>query len=157
MWAALPFSDMNIQSHTFDRLRKFFSGGLDIVEYAGLLVIAFATSVAMYQEAMLMVASHRVALADLLLMFLYLEVLAMIGQYLKSGQVQVRFPLYIGMVALARYLILDLKEMTEWRMLAVAAAILLLTVSVLVIRYGHVRYPYREDADEKSGKPYVRE
>jgi protein PsiE len=148
---------MNIQSHTFDRLRKFFSSGLDIVEYAGLLVIAFATTVAMYQEAMVMVASHRVALADLLLMFLFLEVLAMIGQYLKSGQVQVRFPLYIGMVALARYLILDLKEMTEWRMLAVAAAIFLLTVAVLVIRYGHVRYPYREDADEKTGKPYVRE
>lgn len=148
---------MNIQSHTFDRLRKFFSGGLDIVEYAGLLVIAFATTVAMYQEAMVMVASHRVALADLLLMFLFLEVLAMIGQYLKSGQVQVRFPLYIGMVALARYLILDLKEMSELRMLAVAAAIFLLTMAVLVIRYGHVRYPYREDADDRSGKAYVRE
>lgn len=148
---------MNIQSHTFDRLRRFFSSGLDIVEYGGLLVIAFATTIAMYQEAMAMVESHRVALADLLLMFLFLEVLAMIGQYLKSGQVQVRFPLYIGMVALARYLILDLKEMTEWRMLAVAAAIFLLSAAVLVIRYGHVRYPYREDADEKLDKPYVRE
>ena len=59
------------------------------------------------------------------------------------------------MVALARYLILDLKEMTEWRMLAVAAAIFLLTISVLAIRYGHVRFPYREDADENLGKPYV--
>jgi protein PsiE len=148
---------MDIKSHTFDRLRKFFSGGLDIVEYAGLLMIAFATTVAMYQEALVMVDSHRVALADLLLMFLFLEVLAMIGQYFKSGQLPVRFPLYIGMVALARYLILDLKEMTEWRMLAVAAAIFLLTISVLAIRYGHVRFPYREDADEKAGKPYVRE
>ena len=148
---------MNIQSHTFDRLRKFFSSGLDIIEYAGLLVIAFATTVAMYQEAMVMVASHRVALADLLLMFLFLEVLAMIGQYLKSGQVQVRFPLYIGMVALARYLILDLKDMTEWRMLAVTAAIFLLTVAVLVVRYGHVRFPYREDAEKDSGKAFVRE
>lgn len=148
---------MDIKSHTFDRLRKLFSSGLDIVEYAGLLVIAVATAVAMYQEAMTMVASHRVALADLLLMFLYLEVLAMIGQYLKSGQIQVRFPLYIGMVALARYLILDLKDMTESRVLAVAAAIFLLTIAVLVIRYGHVRFPYREDAEDKSGKPYVRE
>lgn len=148
---------MNIQSHTFDRLRKFFSGGLDLVEYAGLLVIAFATTIAMYQEAMVMVESHRVALADLLLMFLYLEVLAMIGQYFRSGQLPVRFPLYIGMVALARYLILDLKEMSEWRVLAVTAAIFLLTVAVLVIRYGHVRYPYREDADENRGKAYVRE
>jgi protein PsiE len=148
---------MDIRSHAFDRLRKLFSGGLDIVEYAGLLVIALATTVAMYQEAMIMVAARRASLSDLLLMFLYLEVLAMIGQYVKSGQLPVRFPLYIGMVALARYLILDLKEMTEWRMLAVAAAIFLLTVAVLVIRYGHVRYPYREDADEKLGKPYVRE
>ena len=148
---------MDIRSHTFDRLRKFFSSGLDIVEYAGLLVIAFATTIAMYQEAMLMIESHRVTLADLLLMFLYLEVLAMIGQYFKSGQLPVRFPLYIGMVALARYLILDLKDMSEWRMIAVAAAIFLLTASVLVIRYGHVRYPYREDVDEKLGKPYVRE
>ena len=148
---------MNIQSHTFDRLRKFFSSGLDAVEYAGLLVIAFATTIAMYQEAMVMVEAKRVALADLLLMFLYLEVLAMIGQYFKSGQLPVRFPLYIAMVALARYLILDLKEMTEWRMLAVAAAIFLLTVGVLVIRYGHVRYPYREDAESPPGKAYVRE
>jgi protein PsiE len=148
---------MDIRSHTFDRVRKFFSSGLDLVEYAGLLVIAFATTIAMYQEAMVMVESHRVALADLLLMFLFLEVLAMIGQYFKSGQLPVRFPLYIGMVALARYLILDLKEMTEWRMLAVAAAIFLLTVAVLVIRYGHVRYPYREDAERDPGKAYVRE
>lgn len=148
---------MDTRSHTFDRLRKYFSGGLDIVEYAGLLVIAVATTIAMYQEALVMVVSHRVALADLLLMFLYLEVLAMIGQYLRSGQVQVRFPMYIGMVALARYLILDLKEMTEWRMLAVASAIFLLTVAVLVVRYGHVRFPYREDAEQKADKPFVRE
>jgi protein PsiE len=148
---------MNIQSHTFDRLRKLFSSGLDIVEYAGLLVIAFATTIAMYQEALIMVEARRASLSDLLLMFLYLEVLAMIGQYVKSGQLPVRFPLYIGIVALARYLILDLKDMTEWRVLAVTAAIFLLTVAVLVVRYGHVRYPYREDAEDKSGKPFVRE
>jgi protein PsiE len=148
---------MDIKSHTFDRLRKLFSGGLDAVEYFGLLVIAVATTIAMYQEMMVMVEARRVALADLLLMFLYLEVLAMIGQYFKSGQLPVRFPMYIAMVALARYLILDLKEMSEWRMLAVAAAIFLLTVGVLVIRYGHVRYPYREDAEKDPGKAYVRE
>jgi protein PsiE len=69
----------------------------------------------------------------------------------------VRFPLYIGMVALARYLILDLKDMSEWRMLAVTGAIFLLTVAVLVVRYGHVRFPYREDAEKDPGKAFVRE
>ena len=148
---------MDIQSHTFDRLRKLLSGGLDAVEYLGLLVIAFATTSAMYREVAAMVEVRHVALSDLLMMFLYLEVLAMIGQYFKSGQLPVRFPLYIAMVALARYLILDLKDMTEWRMLAVAAAILLLTLAVLVVRYGHVRFPYREDSGEKTRKAYVRE
>ena len=148
---------MDVRSHTFDRLRRFFSGGLDIVEYLGLLVIGIATTVAMYHEVTVMLAAQRVQLADLLLMFLYLEVLAMIGQYFKSGQLPVRFPLYIAMVALARYLILDIKDMNEWRMLAVAGAIFLLTLGVLIIRYGHVRFPYREDTSEASEKPFVRE
>jgi protein PsiE len=148
---------MDVQSHTFDRLRRFFSSGLDVVEYLGLLVIGIATTVAMYHEVMVMLAAQRVQLADLLLMFLYLEVLAMIGQYFKSGQLPVRFPLYIAMVALARYLILDIKDMNEWRMLAVAGAIFLLTLGVLIIRYGHVRFPYREDSGGTAEKPFVRE
>jgi protein PsiE len=146
---------MDIQSHAFDRIRRFLSGGLDTIEYIGLLVIAFATTAAMYHEVVTMFDAKWVALADLLLMFLYLEVLAMIGQYFKSGHLPVRYPLYIAMVALARYLILDLKDMTELRMLAVAAAVFLLTLAVLVIRFGHVRFPYREDAEKN--KPYVRE
>ena len=147
---------MDIRSHTLDRIRKFFSGGLDVVELAGLLIIAFATTVAIWQEAATMIEARKVTLADLLLMFLYLEVLAMIGQYFRSGHIPVRYPLYIAMVALARYLVLDVKEITEWRMLAVAAAIFLLTIAVLAIRYGHVRVPYREDQASKD-RPYVRE
>lgn len=145
---------MDVQSHVFDRIRRTFGSSLEIVEYAGLLVIAIATTTAMYHEIVAMLSAQRVHLADLLLMFLYLEVLAMVGQYFKAGHLPVRYPLYIAMVALARYLILDLKEMTELRMLSVAAAVFLLTLGVLVIRYGHVRYPYREDT---NAKPFARE
>lgn len=148
---------MDIRSHTLDRIRKFFSGGLDIVEFVGLLVIAFATTVAIYQEILVMLVAHKVTLADLLLMFLYLEVLAMIGQYFRSGHIPVRYPLYIAMVALARYMILDVKDMNEWRMLAVACAIFLLTIAVLAIRYGHVKFPYQEDEARKNERPYVKE
>lgn len=147
---------MERQAAAFERVRRFFQRGLDSVEYLGLLIIAFATTVAGYQEVMIMVRAGAVTLTDLLLMFLYLEVLAMIGRYFKSGQLPVRFPLYIAMVALARYLILDLKGMSEWRMLAVAASILLITIAVLVVRYGHVKLPYGEDSEEGAdGKPYV--
>ena len=125
-------------------MHSAFRQGLTLVEYVGLLAIAFATTYAMIEEVGLMIGARRVTLADLLLMFLYLEVLAMIGHYFSSGQLPVRFPLYIAMVAMARYIILDIKELTEIRVLAVSTAILLLTVAVLVIRYGHIKFPYRE-------------
>jgi protein PsiE len=149
---------MELRLDKLSRVRRIFHRGLNLVEYAGLMVIGIATAVAMYQEVMAMVSQAKVTLSDLLLMFLYLEVLAMIGRYFESGQLPVRFPLYIGMVALARYLILDLKQLTELRMLAVTAAILLLTLAVLAIRYGHVRFPYREDAEQPAAtRNYGRE
>ena len=120
---------------------------LYVFEGVGLVVIALATIYAGYQEAMLMIHNGRVTLADLLLMFLYLEILTMVGLYFESGKLPVRFPLYIAMVAMARYVIVDIKEMDNTRLLGVSASIVLVAVAVLVIRYGHVRYPYLEDLE----------
>jgi protein PsiE len=131
---------------TKTRTARYAQYGLEIVENIGLIVIALATAVAGGQEIMAMVENARVTLADLLLMFLYLEVLTMVGLYYNSGKLPVRFPLYIAMVALARYLILDIKDLDVWRMLAVSGSVLLISMAVLVIRYGHVRFPYSEDA-----------
>jgi protein PsiE len=125
---------------------------LYIFEGAGLIVIAIATIFAGYQETLSMIKSTRVTLADLLLMFLYLEILTMVGLYFESGKLPVRFPLYIAMVAMARYVIVDIKEMDNIRLLGVSASIVLIAVAVLVIRYGHVRYPYIEDMEE-IGEP----
>lgn len=123
---------------------------LSLAEHLGLLVIAIATVIAMASEVMVMVRAVQVTLADLLLLFLYLEVLAMVGAYYNSGKLPVRYPLYIGMVALARYLVLDIKGMEDWRMLAVTGSILLLTLAVLLVRFGHVRYPYPGDDTETA-------
>lgn len=123
-------------------IQEFNQQLLSLVEHVGLLVIAVATVIAMANEIVAMVRVAQVNLADLLMLFLYLEVLAMVGAYYRSGKLPVRFPLYISMVALARYLVLDFKGMEEWRMLAITASILLLTLAVLMVRIGHVRYPY---------------
>ena len=117
---------------------------LGLIEFAGLAVITVATVVAMIGEVNVMFAAGTVTLADLLLMFLYLEVLAMVGMYFESGRLPVRFPIYIAIVALARYLVLDMKNLDQWHMIGVASAILLLTLAVLAIRFGHVRLPYSE-------------
>lgn len=135
-------------------IQEFNKWLLSLVEHIGLLVIAIATVFAMGSEVMVMVRAEMVTLADLLLLFLYLEVLAMVGLYYGTGKLPVRFPLYIGMVALARYMILDMKAMDDWRMLAVSGSILMLTMAVLMIRFGHVRYPYPGDeavAEQRNG------
>ncbi len=129
---------------------------LALVENLVLLIIAIATVFAIAAEVMVMVRAAQVTLADLLLLFLYLEVLAMVGLYYNTGKLPVRFPLYIAMVALARYLIMDVKAMEDWRMLAVAGSILLLTLAVFLIRYGHVRYPYPGDDTAAELRPVDR-
>jgi len=117
---------------------------LGFIEFLGLAVITVATVIAGIGEVNIMIKAATVTLADLLLMFLYLEILAMVGLYFQSGKLPVRFPLYIAIVALARYLVLDMKNLDLWHMLGIAGAILLLTLAVLAIRFGHVRYAYKD-------------
>lgn len=111
----------------------------------GLLIIAVATLVAVGTELSAMVMAKSVTLADLLLLFIYLEVLAMVSIYLDSGKLPVRMPLYIAIVALARYLILDMKNLGKWDMLSIAGAALIVALAILVLRYGHSRFPYKEN------------
>lgn len=125
-----------------DSASRFALNVLSIIEHVGLAVITVATVIAGFLEVMVMVDARTVTLADLLLMFLYLEILAMVAVYYRSGQLPVRFPIYIAIVALARYIVIDTKNMDDMRMVAVTASILLLAGAVLLIRYGHVRYPY---------------
>lgn len=126
---------------------------LEWVENLGLMVISIATVFAFVHEVGVMLEAGVVRLADLLLLFIYLEVFAMVASYLESGTLPVRMPLYIALVALARYLVLDMKALENWRMLAVAGSILIITLAVLVIRYGHVRFPYErygQDSEEEA-------
>lgn len=109
---------------------------IQVIEAVGLVVIALATVVAGVQEVQLMIANEKVTLADLLLMFIYLEVLAMVGLFYSSGSLPVQVPLFIAIVALARYLILDTKALHEWRVLSISAAIVLLACSALLVRRG---------------------
>lgn len=115
---------------------------LHVIEQLGLLVIVIATIFAGIHEVNVMVTNGVVTLADLLMMFLYLEILAMVGAYYKSGKLPVRFPIYIAIVALARYIVLDIKNMELMHLVAISGAILLLALAVLTVRYGHIRFPY---------------
>ncbi|MHB8405088.1 MAG: phosphate-starvation-inducible protein PsiE [Gammaproteobacteria bacterium] len=82
--------------------------------------------------------------AILLLLFIFLEVITMVESYWRLGKLPVRIPLYIAMVALARYLILDTSDAHNIHALFITGAILILAVAVFVIRFGHLKFPYQE-------------
>ena len=120
---------------------------LHYIEQLGLLIILIATVVAVGQEVMLMINHGKVDLKDLLLLFIYLEIIAMIQIYYKQHRLPIRYPIYIAIVALARYIILDSKSLEQWQLLEIGATIMILTIAVLIVRYGHVKLPY--DSSEK--------
>ncbi|WP_017227189.1 phosphate-starvation-inducible PsiE family protein [Cupriavidus basilensis] len=134
------------------RLRARLESFLGMVELAGLVVIGLATTFAMAREAWKFTALGVFSITDLLLMFLYLEVLAMVVRYLKLGQLPVRFPLYIAMVSLARDLILRFNESTEFHMLALCAGVVMLACGVLILRYGQYRFPSNDDRQSGAGE-----
>lgn len=130
---------------TMNTTKSYAIKALNWAQDIGLILVAIATIIAVGIEVYSMVQAATVALADLLLLFIYLEVLAMVALYIKSGKLPIRIPLYIAIVALARYLILDMKSMDTWRMLGVAGGTLILAVTILIIRYGHLRFPYGKE------------
>jgi protein PsiE len=113
-----------------------------LVEDAGLSIILLATIVAGGMEINHMWEQRTVLLTDLLLMFIYVETVTMVKVYWESGKLPVRMPLYIAIVAIARYLIIDIKDMEAMRVIAIASSILLIAVAVLIVRWGHVKLPY---------------
>jgi protein PsiE len=90
-----------------------------------------------------MVAQGRASLSDILLLFIYLEIGAMVGIYFKTTRLPVRYLIYIAITALGRVLIeiVGAEHQTGMDLLIVAGAILLLSFSVLVLRFGSYRFP----------------
>lgn len=116
------------------------------VERAGLVLITLATIVAIGQELYVIYQQARVELHDILLLFIYLEILTMVALYFTSGKLPVRYPIYISIVAITRFIILGMKEMNALEIIYLAGAILLLTLASLVLRYGSYKLPYKQES-----------
>ena len=127
-----------------NEIRNTSKKALEFFEIIGLGIVSLSTLIAFGFEVSSMIEARIVTLADLLLMFIYLEVLAMVAMYLDSGKLPVRMPLYIAIVALARYLILDMKNLETMQLIAVGGTILIIAITVLVLRFGHCKFPYDE-------------
>jgi protein PsiE len=108
---------------------------LEYLEWIGLFIITLATLVAIGQEVYTMLVRLAVKLEDILLLFIFLEILTMVGLYFTSGKLPIRYPLYIAIVAIARYITIGMKQMEGITIITLSLAILILVIAVLIIRY----------------------
>ncbi|AQW57947.1 phosphate-starvation-inducible E [Vibrio owensii] len=129
-------------SHLPKSFSRPFLKVFHLLEAVLLVAITLATVWAMVEEFVHIYVQKRVALDDILLMFIYLEVLAMVGQFVMNGKIPVRYPIYIAMMAIARYITLGMKELDSVMIVWLSLAAFILAAATLVIRVGHHYWPY---------------
>ena len=102
-----------------------------------MVIILISTVIAVGIEINKMFQNRSVTLADLLLMFLYLEVLAMVRVFWDQQSISITLPLLIAITALARFIILQGKEMDPAALVYEAVAIVLIAGAIVILRLRH--------------------
>ena len=100
-------------------------------------IILISTVIAVGIEIKNMIMNQSVTLADLLLMFLYLELLAMVRVFWNQQSISITLPLLIAITALARFIILQGKEMDPTALVYEAVAIVLIAAAIVILRLRH--------------------
>ncbi|MCG8486262.1 MAG: phosphate-starvation-inducible PsiE family protein [Chromatiales bacterium] len=125
------------ESKSFQIIEKLGDYLVETFHIVGLFVIG-ATVVWSGVVAYLEMIDHgHATLKDILLLFIYLELGAMVGIYFKTRRLPVQFLIYIAITALTRLLTIDIKQMPNETILTITGAILMLTFAILVLRYRH--------------------
>ena len=102
-----------------------------------LVIILISTIIAIIIEIINMYEVKSVTLADLLLMFLYLEVMAMVRVFWEEQSIRITLPLLIAITALSRFIIMQGKEMDPSALVYQSGAILLIAIAIVVMRLRH--------------------
>ena len=110
------------------------------IQLVAVIIVLTATIIAFFLEILQMYENRDVTLADLLLMFIYIEVIGLVRSYWESRAVRVIYPLVIAITALARYIILQDKDSDPTNLIYLATAILIVSIATVVIRFRRSKY-----------------
>ena len=121
---------------------------ITIAEKTLLVIIAFLTTYAVLVEIVVILTERAVKLTDLLLLFIYAEVLGMVAAFYKYRKIPITVPIFIAITALCRLIILQGKGINTVDLLYESGAVLLLAISALVIRWNLINLVHRKDSDD---------
>ena len=110
----------------------------ELLEKIVLSVLIVCTIIAIGMEVQGMITVYKVTLADILLLFIYIEIIGMIKEYWVSKMIRMSYPLFIAMTALARMIIMQRKDVDPSAYVYESVAILILAIAIVVLRVRHM-------------------
>ena len=110
------------------------------IQLTAVMIVLISTVVAFFLEMSDMYMNRDITLADLLLMFIYIEVIGLVRSYWETRAVRITYPLVIAITALARFIILQDKESDPSNLIYISIAILIVAVATVVIRFRNSKY-----------------
>jgi len=110
------------------------------IQLTAVLFVLVSTIIAFFLEVKEMYDNKNIELADLLLMFIYIEVIGLVKSYWETRSVRITYPLVIAITALARFIILQDKESDPSNLIYISIAILIVAIATVVIRFRNSKY-----------------
>ena len=110
------------------------------IQLTAVLILLISTVIAFIIEMKTMYENQTITLADLLLMFIYIEVIGLVKSYWETRAVRITYPLVIAITALARFIILQDKESDPKNLIYISLAILIVAISTVIIKFRNSKY-----------------
>ena len=110
------------------------------IQLVAVVIVLVSTIIAFFLEMKEMYDNKDITLADLLLMFIYIEVIGLVRSYWETQSVRITYPLIIAITALARFIILQDKESDPANLIYISLAILIVAVATVIIRFRNSKF-----------------
>jgi len=114
------------------------NNNFELLEKIVLSILIVCTIIAIGMEIQEMYLNFKVTLADILLLFIYIEIIGMIKEYWISKVIRMSYPLFIAMTALARMIIMQRKDVDPSAYVYESVAILIIAIAIVVLRVRHM-------------------
>ena len=111
-----------------------------VIQVVAVLLIFIGSVIGFVQETMNMVKVRKIDLADLLLLFIYVEVMGMIRVYLLQEEIRITYPLIIAITAISRLIILQKKDLDPSILIYESVAILILAIAIIVLKMRYYNF-----------------
>ena len=118
------------------------------IQLTAVLILLISTVIAFIIEMKTMYENQTITLADLLLMFIYIEVIGLVKSYWETRAVRITYPLVIAITALARFIILQDKESDPTNLIYISVAILIVALATVIIRFRNCLLYTSDAADD---------